>query len=155
TGAVRARRGRFEEAHGGTLFLDEVGDMSLAMQAKLLRVLQEGQLERVGGASTIEVDVRVVAATNRDLADMVARGTFREDLYYRLSVVTLRVPPLRERAGDIPLLARTFAQRIAERMGRRPIVLEQDALAALSRHPYPGNVRELLNIVERLTILAD
>ncbi len=155
TGAVRARRGRFEEASGGTLFLDEIGDMSLAMQAKLLRVLQEGQLERVGAGRTIQVDVRVIAATNRDLADMVARGAFREDLYYRLNVVTLRVPPLRERADDIPLLARTFARQIAERMGRRPILLDDGPMRALTRHPYPGNVRELRNIVERLTILAD
>jgi DNA-binding NtrC family response regulator len=155
TGALRARRGRFEEASGGTLFLDEVGDMSLAMQAKLLRVLQEGQLERVGGGRTIQVDVRVIAATNRDLAAMVERGQFREDLYYRLNVVTLRVPPLRERAEDIPLLAQTFARQIAERMGRRPIQLDDAVLGALSRHTYPGNVRELMNMIERLTILAD
>jgi DNA-binding NtrC family response regulator len=155
TGAMRARRGRFEEASGGTLFLDEVGDMSLAMQAKLLRVLQEGQLERVGGGRTIQVDVRVLAATNRDLAAMVERGQFREDLYYRLNVVTLRVPALRERPEDIPLLAHTFARQIAERMGRKPIQLDDDVLKALSRHTYPGNVRELMNMIERLTILAD
>ena len=155
TGAVRARRGRFEEASGGTLFLDEIGDMSLAMQAKLLRVLQEGQLERVGGGRTIQVDVRVLAATNRDLASMVERDQFREDLFYRLNVVTLRVPPLRERAEDIPLLAHTFARQVAERMGRKPIRLDDEVVKALSRHTYPGNVRELMNMIERLTILAD
>jgi DNA-binding NtrC family response regulator len=155
TGAVRPRRGRFEEASGGTLFLDEVGDMPLAMQAKVLRVLQEGQLERVGGHQTIDVDVRVIAATNRELTELVERGEFREDLYYRLNVVTLRVPPLRERTEDIPRLARSFAARIAERMGRRPIELGDDALRALQQHSYPGNVRELMNIIERVSILAD
>ena len=155
TGAARARRGRFEEASGGTLFLDEVGDMSLAMQAKLLRVLQEGQLERVGGSRTISVDVRVIAATNRDPVKMVSDGTFREDLFYRLNVVTLKVPPLRDRIEDVPMLARAFARRVAERMDRRPIELTTGALEALCRHSYPGNVRELMNMIERLTILAE
>lgn len=155
TGAARARRGRFEEANGGTLFLDEVGDMPLAMQAKLLRVLQEGQLERVGGGRTIAVDVRVIGATNRDPVKMVAEGAFREDLFYRLNVVTLKVPPLRERLEDVPVLARSFAGRIAERMGRRPVELSDGALKALCRHAFPGNVRELMNVIERLTILAD
>jgi DNA-binding NtrC family response regulator len=155
TGALRARRGRFEEASGGTLFLDEVGDMPLAMQAKLLRVLQEGTLERVGSERTIAVDVRVIAATNRDPVAMVAAGTFREDLFYRLNVVTLKVPPLRDHAGDIPLLAKSFAEQIAGRMGRRPIELTDEALGALRTHSFPGNVRELRNVVERLSILAE
>ncbi|MCZ7681579.1 MAG: sigma 54-interacting transcriptional regulator [Sandaracinaceae bacterium] len=151
SGTARAVRGGVRR----TLFLDEVGDMSLAMQAKLLRVLQEGRLERVGGERTISVDVRVIAATNRELAALVERGSFREDLYYRLNVVVVRVPPLRERMEDVPMLARTFARQVAERMGRRPIQLDDDVLAALSRHTYPGNVRELMNVIERLTILAD
>ncbi len=155
TGAQRVRRGRFEEASGGTLFLDEVGDMSLPMQAKLLRVLQEGQLERVGGSRTIQVDVRVIAATNRDLMEMVGQRTFREDLYYRLNVVTLRVPPLRERPADIALLARAFAKQIAARMGRRPIELDDGLIRKLSQHRFPGNVRELRNLIERMTILAE
>ena len=155
TGAVAARRGKFELADGGTLFLDEVGDMPAAMQAKVLRVLQEGEFERVGGTHTLRVDVRVVAATNKDLAAEVQAGRFREDLYYRLNVVPIHAPPLRERREDIPELATRFLAEACERNGRRPMRLERDALAALQTHDFPGNVRELRNLVERLAILCD
>jgi len=155
TGAVAARRGRFEQADGGTLFLDEVGDMPAAMQAKLLRVLQEGEFERVGGSATQRVDVRVVAATNKDLAAEVKAGRFREDLYYRLNVVPIHAPPLRERREDLPGLAERFLAEACARNGRRPLTFARDGLAALLRHDYPGNVRELRNVVERLAILAD
>ena len=155
TGAVAARRGKFELADGGTLFLDEVGDMPAAMQAKVLRVLQEGEFERVGGAHTLRVDVRVVAATNKDLAAEVQAGRFREDLYYRLNVVPVRAPPLRERREDIPELATRFLAEACERNGRRPMRLDRDALVALQAHDWPGNVRELRNLVERLAILCD
>jgi DNA-binding NtrC family response regulator len=155
TGAHQTRRGRFELAHGGTLFLDEVGDMPQAMQVKLLRVLQEGTLERVGGSRTLTVDVRVIAATNRDLASMVNDKTFREDLYYRLNVVSLRMPPLSERRSDIPALAQSLLQRAITRHGRAPLSIDQGALEELSTLDYPGNVRELGNIMERLMILAD
>jgi DNA-binding NtrC family response regulator len=155
TGAVAARRGKFELADGGTLFLDEVGDMPAAMQAKVLRVLQEGEFERVGGTHTLRVDVRVVAATNKDLAAEVQAGRFREDLYYRLNVVPIHAPPLRERREDVPELATRFLAEACERNGRRPMRLERDALAALQTHDFPGNVRELRNLVERLAILCD
>ncbi|MBX3274452.1 MAG: sigma-54-dependent Fis family transcriptional regulator [Sandaracinaceae bacterium] len=153
TGALKARAGRFELADGGTLFLDEIGDMPAAMQAKLLRVLQEGAFERVGSEHTITVDVRVIAATNRDLDEMVDEGRFREDLLYRLNVVTVHVPPLRERAEDVPELARHFLAKAPPRAGR-PLMLTDAALARLCRHDFPGNVRELANFVERLGILA-
>ncbi|MDD9945850.1 MAG: sigma-54 dependent transcriptional regulator [Myxococcales bacterium] len=146
TGAASARKGRFELADTGTLFLDEVGDMPLPMQVKLLRVLQEGQFERVGGSRTMTVDVRVLAATNQDLPGMVQEGRFREDLYYRLNVVSVHVPPLRERAPDIPALVRNFAH------GMR-LDITSAGFAALQRYSYPGNVRELQNLVERLSIL--
>jgi DNA-binding NtrC family response regulator len=155
TGAVAARRGRFEQADGGTLFLDEVGDMPPAMQAKVLRVLQEGEFERVGGQQTLRSDVRVVAATNKDLAAEVAAGRFREDLYYRLAVVPIHAPPLRERREALPELAARFLAEACERNGRRPMSLSREALAALQAHPWPGNVRELRNLVERLVILCD
>jgi len=155
TGAVAARRGRFEQADGGTLFLDEVGDMPASMQAKVLRVLQEGELERVGGTQTIRCDVRVVAATNKDLAAEVKAGRFREDLYYRLAVVPIHVPALRERREDVPKLAERFLAEACERNGRRPMRLSRDALLALQAHDWPGNVRELRNLVERLAILSD
>jgi len=155
TGAIAARRGRFEQADGGTLFLDEVGDMPASMQAKVLRVLQEGELERVGGTQTLKVDVRVVAATNKDLAAEVKAGRFREDLFYRLAVVPIHVPPLRERREDVPALAERFLVEACERNGRRPMRLGRDALLALQTHEWPGNVRELRNLVERLTILSD
>jgi DNA-binding NtrC family response regulator len=155
TGAVAARRGKFELADGGTLFLDEVGDMPAAMQAKVLRALQEGELERVGGQQTLRVDVRVVAATNKDLSAEVAAGRFREDLFYRLAVVLVHVPPLRERKEDIPELAASFLAEACARNGRRPMTFGREALLALQSHSWPGNVRELRNLVERIAILCD
>jgi DNA-binding NtrC family response regulator len=155
TGAVAARRGKFEAADGGTLFLDEVGDMPPAMQAKVLRALQEGELERVGGQQTIEVDVRVVAATNKDLQAEVAAGRFREDLFYRLAVVLIQAPALRERKEDLPLLADRFLAEACERNGRRAMTFARDAYLVLQGHDWPGNVRELRNLVERLAILCD
>ncbi len=155
TGAVAARRGKFELADGGTLFLDEVGDMPPAMQAKVLRVLQEGELERVGGQQTLRVDVRVLAATNKDLQAEVAAGRFREDLYYRLAVVLVHAPPLRERREDIPELADRFLAEACERNGRRPMAFAREAYLVLQGHDWPGNVRELRNLVERVAILCD
>ena len=155
TGAVTTRRGKFELAHRGTLFLDEVGDMPPAMQAKLLRVLQEGELERVGGTETIKVDVRVLAATNRDLEKEIAAGRFREDLYFRLNVVQLHSPPLRERREDLKLLIDTFLIDACRQNGRRGLKLSGEALARLEAYDYPGNVRELRNLVERLAILCE
>ncbi|MFZ5471345.1 MAG: sigma-54-dependent transcriptional regulator [Myxococcota bacterium] len=155
TGAVNARRGKFELAHEGTLFLDEIGDMPAAMQAKLLRVLQEGELERVGGAETLKVDVRVIAATNKDLEKEIAAGRFREDLYYRLNVVQLHSPPLRERLEDLPDLIQAFLQEACRKNGKRPLQLSPEALAVMSGYDYPGNVRELRNLVERLAILCE
>ena len=153
TGATQARRGRFEEAHGGTLMLDEVGDLSARAQTKLLRGLQENELTRVGGGRAIKVDVRVVAATNRDLAAAVSANGFREDLYFRLAVIPIDVPPLRERAEDVPLLVEHFAARLAHETGRRPQAFGAAALEALRRYAFPGNVRELRNLVERLLIM--
>ncbi len=155
TGAVGVRRGKFELAHEGTLFLDEVGDMPAAMQAKLLRVLQEGELERVGGAETLKVDVRVIAATNKNLQKEIAAGRFREDLYYRLNVVHLEAPPLRARREDLPALIDSFLREACLKNGKRGLQLSPDALAILCRYDYPGNVRELRNLVERLAILCD
>jgi DNA-binding NtrC family response regulator len=155
TGAVASRKGKFELADGGTLLLDEVGDMPAAMQAKVLRVLQEGELERVGGQATLRVDARVVAATNKDLAEEVRAGRFREDLYYRLAVVLVHVPPLRERREDVPALSARFLAEACARNGRRPMTLGREALAALQAHDWPGNVRELRNLVERIAILCD
>ena len=155
TGAFTARKGKFELADHGTLFLDEVGDMPPAMQAKVLRVLQEGEFERVGGGVTLRCDVRVIAATNRDLPSEVAAGRFREDLYYRLAVVPIHVPPLRERKEDVPALATAFLAEASERNGRRAMRLGRDALAALQANDWPGNVRELRNLVERIAILCD
>jgi len=155
TGAVAARKGKFELADRGTLFLDEVGDMPPAMQAKVLRVLQEGEFERVGGQQTLRCDVRVVAATNKDLAEEVRAGRFREDLFYRLNVVPVHAPPLRDRREDIPELAARFFAEACARNGRRPMRCTPDALAALQAHHWPGNVRELRNVVERLVILSD
>jgi len=153
TGATKQRAGKFERAHGGTLFLDEVGDMPLAMQAKLLRVLQERELERVGGSETIAIDVRVVAATNRDLRAACEKGDFRADLYDRLNVVPLEIPPLRARREDISLLARSFFELARTANTRPSMTLSDDALVAMARHSFPGNVRELRNLVERLVIL--
>src|SRR6187399_998843 len=153
TGATKQRIGKFERAHGGTLFLDEVGDMPLGMQSKLLRVLQERELERIGGNETLKIDVRVVAATNRDLRAACEKGDFRADLFDRLNVVPLEIPPLRARREDIPLLAKTFFD-LARTANTRPnMTLTEDAVAAMVRHPFPGNVRELKNLVERLVIL--
>lgn len=155
TGARRTHQGRFERANGGTLFLDEVGDMPLPMQAKLLRALQEGEIERVGGTEVRKLDVRVVAATNQDLQARIADGSFREDLYYRLAVIVLRTPPLRDRVEDIPELVARFAAEAGERNGLEPPVFTDAAIEALQEHDWPGNVRQLQNIVERLVILVD
>jgi DNA-binding NtrC family response regulator len=149
TGAVGTRQGRFEQAHKGTLFLDEVGTMSPALQAKLLRVLQEREFERVGDSHTIKVDVRVIAATHSDLEKMVADGAFREDLYYRLNVIPVKLPPLRDRREDIPLLVQHFAQRLSADQGRGPATVSQDAMRKLMAYAWPGNVRQLENAVER------
>jgi two-component system nitrogen regulation response regulator NtrX len=154
TGAVGRRVGKFELAHRGTLFLDEVGDLGLDAQAKLLRVLETGTVERVGGDREIAVDVRVVAATNKNLDTNVKNGSFREDLFYRLNVFPIQVPPLRERREDTPRLVAHFAARVSEKCGRSPATFTPDALRQLTAHPWPGNVRELANIVERLTIIA-
>ena len=153
TGADRRREGRFIQAQGGTLFLDEIGETSPGMQAKLLRVLQEHELQRVGGQETIKVDVRILCATNRDLEEEVAAGRFREDLYYRLKVVELEVPPLRDRQGDIPLLATYFLQSFAERNGRLVNGITPECMDVLNRYPWPGNVRELEHSIERGVIL--
>ncbi len=155
TGAVSARRGKFELAHDGTLFLDEVGDMPPAMQAKLLRVLQEGEFERVGGAETLKVDVRVIAATNKDLEQEIEAGRFREDLYFRLNVVQLHAPPLREHREDIPALVESFLDEACRKNGRRTLRLTPEAMQHLVAYDYPGNVRELRNLVERLAILCE
>ena len=154
TGAISQKVGRFELAHQGTLFLDEVGDIPPELQPKLLRVLQEQEFERLGGTKTIKVDVRLVAATNRDLAAMVADGRFRSDLYYRLNVFPLVLPPLRERRDDIPPLVRHFTQRFARRMGRRIETIPSAVMEALVRYPWPGNIRELQNVIERAVILS-
>jgi two-component system, NtrC family, response regulator HydG len=154
TGATERRAGRFERAHGGTLFLDEVGDIPPPMQVKLLRVLQEGEIERLGGSSPVRVDVRVVAATHVDLKERVKTGAFREDLYYRLDVITLRLPPLRERDGDIPVLAMHFLKRLSERHHKKVNSIEPRALQALASWSFPGNVRELENAIERAVVLA-
>ncbi len=155
TGAVAARKGKFEQANGGTLFLDEVGDMPQPMQAKLLRVLQEGEFERVGGSETMKVDVRVIAATNKELLKEIEAGRFREDLYYRLNVVPIHSPPLRERREDIPDLVQAFLQEACARNGKRPMTVSREGLAALEGCEYKGNIRELRNLVERLAILSD
>ncbi|HJR40844.1 MAG TPA: sigma-54 dependent transcriptional regulator [Gemmatimonadaceae bacterium] len=154
TGAVSDRAGKFEQAHGGTLFLDEVGDMSLAAQAKVLRVLEDGVVTRIGGAKTIAVDVRVIAATNKALEGEIAAGRFREDLFYRLNVVPISVPPLRERREDIPLLVSHFTQRLSQQEGMAPRTFTPDAVERLSVLEWAGNVRELRNTVERLLILS-
>lgn len=154
TGAITQKVGRFELAHQGTLFLDEVGDIPPELQPKLLRVLQEQEFERLGGTKTIKVDVRLVAATHRDLAKMVADGCFRHDLYYRLNVFPVVLPPLRERREDIPRLVRHFTQQFARRMGRRIETIPSAVMEALVRYPWPGNVRELQNVIERAVILS-
>jgi two-component system, NtrC family, nitrogen regulation response regulator NtrX len=154
TGAVADRAGKFEQAHGGTLFLDEIGDMSLAAQAKVLRVLQDGVVTRIGGSKPIQVDVRVLAATNKEVEAEIAAGRFREDLFYRLNVVPIHVPPLRERREDIPLLIRHFIAQLAGPGGLAPRAISDDAVTRLSQLEWPGNVRELRNTIERLLILS-
>ena len=155
TGATEKKAGRFEMADKGTLFLDEVGELPLGLQTKFLRVLEERRFERVGGQKAIDVDVRMVAATNRDLAEMVKRGTFREDLFYRLSVIHIDVPPLRERLDDVPMLAEHFLARFRHQGARRITGFAPDALAAMTRYAWPGNVRELRNAIERAIVLGD
>jgi formate hydrogenlyase transcriptional activator len=154
TGAVSPKVGRFELAHRGTLFLDEVGDITPDLQPKLLRALQEQEFERLGGTKTIKVDVRLVAATNRDLARMVGDGRFRSDLFYRLNVFPILLPPLRERREDIPMLVRLFTQRFAQRMGRPIETIPAAVMEALVRYPWPGNIREMQNVIERAVILS-
>ncbi|MBT6150225.1 MAG: sigma 54-interacting transcriptional regulator [Gemmatimonadetes bacterium] len=154
TGALSRRQGRFELAHRGTIFLDEIGDLPLDLQAKLLRVLQEGEFERLGGSQTLEVDVRVIAATNRDLEAAARAGDFREDLFYRLNVFPIWLPPLRERAEDIPLLVRHFVDKASARVGKRITAIPQRVMTALQNYEFPGNIRELENIVERAMILT-
>jgi len=154
TGAAAQRRGKFELADGGTLFLDEVGDMNPSAQAKVLRVLQEGELERVGGAETLKVDVRVIAATNKDLQAEIAAGRFREDLYYRLAVVPIELPPMRARRDDIPALVEHFLDVVCASNDRRQKRIASPAMTLLMQHDWPGNVRELKNVVERMVILT-
>jgi two-component system nitrogen regulation response regulator NtrX len=154
TGATTQRRGKFDQAHTGTLFLDEIGDMSLKTQAKVLRILQEHKFERVGGNKTIEVDVRVIAATNKDLEKEITDGRFREDLYYRLNVIPFHVPPLRERQADIPHLAAHFLEYFCSKESRETKSLDDDAMQAIKSYPWPGNVRELKNLIERLVIMS-
>jgi two-component system nitrogen regulation response regulator NtrX len=154
TGALQQKIGKFQLADGGTVFLDEIADMSLKTQAKILRILQEHKFERVGGTETIEVDVRVIAATNKSLEKEIAAGRFREDLYYRLNVIPFHVPPLRERRGDIPILARAFVEEFCADSATRPKTLAPRALARLEAYAWPGNVRELRNLIERLVLMT-
>ena len=155
TSANKQHKGKFEQADGGTLFLDEIGDMSLSAQAKVLRALQENRISRVGSDKDITVNVRVVAATNKNLLHEIEMGNFREDLYHRLSVIIIPVPPLRERREDIPSLAHHFVKKICAEYGQKPKVIEKDSLAALSQMEWSGNIRELRNVIERLIILCD
>lgn len=155
TNALRSRAGRFELADGGTIFLDEIGEMELSLQVKILRVLQEREFERVGGSVCKEVDVRIVAATNRDLEAEVAAGRFREDLFYRLNVIPLHLPPLRERGGDVLLLSRFFLDRFCRKKGRPMLSLDPQVRSVFMAYQWPGNVRELENLMERLSILVD
>ncbi len=155
TGALKRKRGRFELAHNGSIFLDEIGDISASTQIKLLRVLQEREFERVGGEETVTVNVRVIAATHRDLEKLVHQGRFREDLYYRLHIIPIFLPPLRDRREDIPLLSAHFIQRIGRQLGRPDLKLEAGALTALCEYAWPGNVRELENVLERAAVMAE
>jgi transcriptional regulator with GAF, ATPase, and Fis domain len=154
TGAVQQRRGRFELAHSGTIFLDEIGEVPVETQLALLRVLQERQFERVGGSRAIPVDVRIIAATNRDLSSAIAAGTFRSDLFYRLNVFPIQVPPLRKRTEDIPLLIEYFVKKFSEKMAKRIMRIEKRTLERCQSYSWPGNIRELQNIVERSMILC-
>ncbi|MFM1846638.1 MAG: hypothetical protein RL417_112 [Pseudomonadota bacterium] len=155
TGAINSRIGRFQMADGGTIFLDEIGEMSPKLQVKLLRVLQERKVEPVGSTRSVDVDVRVVAATNKDLREEVKAGRFREDLYYRLQVVPVNLPPLRERGSDVALLAQYFMERVCEGMSKPTIAFTKDAMSQLASYSWPGNIRELENLIERLAILAE
>lgn len=155
TSAIKQRKGDFELANGGTIFLDEIGDMSLSAQAKVLRALQENKITRVGGEKEIKVDVRVIAATNKNLKDEIERGNFREDLYHRLSVILINVPSLSDRPEDIELLSQYFLQSFATDNGKSKLVLNQDAIDALKEMPWTGNIRELRNVIERLSILCE
>jgi transcriptional regulator with GAF, ATPase, and Fis domain len=154
TGALSQRKGRLEAADGGTLFLDEIGELSLPLQVKLLRVLQEREFERVGGTRTIKVDIRLLTATNRDLEDLIAKGLFRQDLFYRLNVLQLEMPPLRQRQEDIPLLANYFAVKYGEKCNRKITGMSADAQKYLLAYDWPGNVRELENTIERAVVLG-
>ena len=154
TGAVSQKIGRFELANGGTLFLDEVGDIPLELQPKLLRVLQEQEFERLGNSRTVRVDVRLIAATNRDLEQMVAEKQFREDLYFRLNVFPIRIPPLRERSEDISLLVQYYVDKYSQRMNKQIDVVPEETMAALCRYSWPGNIRELQNLIERAVIMT-
>ena len=154
TGAIATKKGRFESAQGGTIFLDEIGDLPLSLQPKILRVLQEREFERVGGDRTIKVDIRIIAATSRDLEGLLASGYFREDLYYRLNVVPVFIPPLRDRREDVPELVDYFASKYAKEVGRA-VRFSEDAVVALTRYPWPGNVRELENVIERSVVMGD
>ena len=154
TGAAQRHIGKFEQAHRGTLFLDEIGDMPAAMQAKLLRVLEEGEVERIGGDKPVAVDVRVVVATHRNLEEMIEAGTFRRDLYHRVVVFPITLPPLRMRKEDIPALVEHFARQVCAQNGWKPVAFAPEAVAALAEYPWPGNIRELRNAVERLLLLA-
>jgi len=155
TGAVQSKAGKFEFANGGTLLLDEISEMDIRLQAKLLRVIQEGEVDRIGGRKPIPVDVRIIATTNRNLAECVKEGTFREDLFYRLNVVNLTIPPLRERIGDVKVLSTHFMNVYAEKNGKKLAGITDDAIAAPDSHAWPGNVRELENVVERAVITAE
>ncbi|HEY4484767.1 MAG TPA: sigma-54 dependent transcriptional regulator [Nitrospiria bacterium] len=154
TGALQQKPGKFEQAHQGSLFLDEIGEMPMGMQAKILRVLQEREIERVGGTQPLPVDIRIIAATNKDLAEAVKAGAFREDLYFRLNVVNIHLPPLRERPEDIPVLAEAFLKRYADKFKRRVTRIAEKAMALLLRHRWPGNVRELENVIQRAVVLG-
>jgi Nif-specific regulatory protein len=154
TGAHQLKKGKMEIAHGGTVFLDEVGDISAELQTKLLRFLQEREFERVGGTQPIHIDVRIIAATNRDLQNAIKDGTFREDLYYRLNVVPIKLPPLRERKEDIPELARFFAARFVQEAKKETTELTEQAMGKLESYHWPGNVRELANVIERAVVLG-
>ncbi|MDD5694053.1 MAG: sigma-54 dependent transcriptional regulator [Bacteroidales bacterium] len=155
TSAIKQRKGDFEQASGGTLFLDEIGDMSLSAQAKVLRALQENRIMRVGGEKAIAVDVRIIAATNKDLMEEIRKGNFREDLYHRISVILINVPELKERKDDIPMIAEHFLKMICENEGKPQMQFSNDALEELKTYPWTGNVRELRNVVERMVILCD
>ncbi len=155
TGAIQQRIGKFELANNGTIFLDEIGDMSLQAQAKVLRAIEDNKIERVGGQKKIEIDVRIISATNKNLQEEIEKGNFREDLYHRLNVIPIRIPPLRERSEDIPTLAEHFTQEISQRYKKNPVKFEEDAIKYLQSLPWSGNIRELRNAVERIIILTD